>query len=284
MDYLDLLRILLTRYRLRRLDAIHFVTPSSLFFRPAVRAKRYIVSSVDSTGKSRGYLFRSALNKGFHVDNLSRAIADEILNEGISDADHLHVTPCSFTNIEAARVGDKKPVVVFSGRFVPGKGLELLLKALPQLFNKCPQVKVEILGQGPLEKEINQYLKGRSWSNNVRVAFEDEPFDVLKHSIIFLSLQDLENYPSQSLLEAMVCGNAVVATDVGMTRDIVDEKVGILIQPQAESLVQAIEKMLSDFDQTVRMGQNARQRVLEKHTVEKFARYLENIYVEDDHG
>jgi glycosyltransferase involved in cell wall biosynthesis len=70
-------------------------------------------------------------------------------------------------------------------------------------------------------------------------------------------LQHFNNYPSQSLLEAMACGNAVVATNVGETHRLVDETVGLLIEPEAPALAEALNRLLDSPD-LPRMQQAAR--------------------------
>jgi glycosyltransferase involved in cell wall biosynthesis len=78
----------------------------------------------------------------------------------------------------------------------------------------------------------------------------------------------------------MAAGNAVIATDVGETRKIVDEEVGVLFDPQTpENLAQAMTRLVSDDALRDRLASNARDRILEEHTVERFAAYMEGLWV-----
>jgi glycosyltransferase involved in cell wall biosynthesis len=114
-------------------------------------------------------------------------------------------------------------------------------------------------------------------TDHVTIRFEPRPTRILNRSSIFVSLQILENYPSQSLLEAMACGNAVVATDIGETWRLVDEKNGIRIPSSPEALADAIVNLLDD-PHLSRKQQASRQRVLSEHTPERFFRHITHVY------
>jgi glycosyltransferase involved in cell wall biosynthesis len=90
-------------------------------------------------------------------------------------------------------------------------------------------------------------------------------------------LQVLENYPSQSLLEAMACGNAVVATDVGETWRLVDDENGIRAPPRPDAIADAIVELLTNPD-LPQLAFASRQRVLEEHTPGRFYDYITRVY------
>ena len=75
-----------------------------------------------------------------------------------------------------------------------------------------------------------------------------DPSIYLMKSKIFISIQSDNNYPSQSLLEAMASENAIVASDVGETRRIVTDKEGILIPLSAKKIVEALKFLFNHSD------------------------------------
>jgi glycosyltransferase involved in cell wall biosynthesis len=107
--------------------------------------------------------------------------------------------------------------------------------------------------------------------------FEAHPEAVLAKALVFATLQR-ENYPSQALLEAMACGCAIVATDTGQTRRLVDDSVGRLAPVQPEAVAQAIAELLDHPDRAEAMGRAARQRVLAQHTVAAYADFVTGLY------
>ena len=90
---------------------------------------------------------------------------------------------------------------------------------------------------------------------------------------VFVSIQTTNNYPSQSVLEAMGCGNAIIATDVGDTRMFINENNGILINLEVSKLVNAIETLYLNKDLREQLGIYAYSYVRENHSIEKMAEY-----------
>ena len=67
---------------------------------------------------------------------------------------------------------------------------------------------------------------------------------------------------STVVLEAMFCGAAVIATDVGGIREQLDENTGVIVPPRdSAALVHAIGALLADRDRRCRLGQAARLKV-----------------------
>ena len=279
IDYIALAALLLTRFRKRRFHAVHFVTYSSLFFRRLLKAKIKVASFVYASKKlvcPRSFL--RALSEDFHVDNLSPQLKNNVLSSGLTDASRQHVAPCSFIDYGITKVGEKRPIAMFIGRFIPEHGVELLTEALPAMLEKCHNLSVSIVGYGPMEGFIRKVIEEEGLTKRVWLGFHEEPLTLLRQSTIFMSLKLFENYPSQSLLEAMASANAVVATDVGLTRKLVDDEVGILIRPNKNELVKAVCRLYRDPDKAMALGRCARERVLKEHTVERYMEYLEKIY------
>jgi glycosyltransferase involved in cell wall biosynthesis len=91
---------------------------------------------------------------------------------------------------------------------------------------------------------------------------------------VYVSLQDTENYPSQSLLEAMACGCAVVATDVGLTRHLLDESCALLVPRDPVALADALAYLLEKEPMRGSLGRNAQRIATSTHTIERFAAYF----------
>lgn len=233
----------------------------------APHSTRLTLSMVDSTYDRTSTRFSrslAALNLSRYdgVDCLSAGPRDYILNYFPHfNKEKLHVAPCSFSDYSSAAPQDCRDIdLVMMARFVTGKGYELLMQDVG-FFDKY---ELHCYGSGPLRVEI-----GRA-----HVGFASSPYQVLGRSKIFLSLQQNENYPSQALLEAMASGCAIIATDVGETRRILDESCAVLIPFCLDSLKSAIEKLLNDDDLRCRMGHAARSRALQHHTIERYSKYF----------
>lgn len=220
---------------------------------------------------------RFAMARSQVVEALSEPIRLDLLQRGLPTA-KIFVAPCSFTDLTLCKpIWPKERWVVFLGRFVEIKRPLLLLEAIPKVLAHHPDVHFYFLGEGNLQPQMEARLQALGISAAVTMRFEPQPTQVLNRSSIFVSLQTEENYPSQSLLEAMACGNAIVATDVGETWRLVDPSNGICVQPDETSVTAALLILLADPALQERQTRS-RQRVLTDYTPERFLAYMQAVY------
>lgn len=198
------------------------------------------------------------------------------------------VTPCSFTNTEKFKpAAQKKNVIVFAGRLIEEKNPLLLVKALNLLqridANALLGWEIVFLGAGSLEKELRKQIVQNDLTSLVRIEQTHCTSSYLREARIFVSLQRTENYPSQALLEAMSAGCAVIATDVGETRRLVDERTGLLIENDNPiALANALRELMNDPQRCQSLGEAARARVLAEHSLARFADYVLSLWNETD--
>ncbi len=224
--------------------------------------------------------FNYALEKSDYIDFLSPFILNGIRDRGIKVRDEaVSITPCSFTDYSKCRIGDKSVFsVAFSGRLEKDKNPVLFLESALILAKKYPDILFHIMGEGRLTSVIEDKLKEAGFPNIRFHGFHPQPTDILADTSVFVSIQTTNNYPSQSVLEAMGCGNAIIASDVGDTRMFVNEDNGVLIQLNKNELVNAIEGLYLDRDHCRKLGEYAYKYVRENHTVEKMAEYYVDLF------
>lgn len=192
------------------------------------------------------------------------------------------VSPCSFTDIEKfIRKKEKEKIIVFAGRLIPEKNPLLLIDALTKID---PAVldswHIVIAGDGPLKTKILAESEKPPLKGKVTIATYPDMSELFCRSSIFVSLQETENYPSQSLIEAMVSQNAVVATDVGETsRLVADHKTGLLISPDPDALNEALSFLINHDVQRETLGSEAKNFILSHHRIEIFADYLKTFWL-----
>lgn len=235
------------------------------------RDKRILGVSLGATAKRYG------MQRCHMIDALSLSIRDDLIARDI-DGGKIQIAPCSFTDLSLCQPDlQKKKWVVFLGHFVDIKNPLLLAQAVPKVLAQDPDVHFYFLGEGYLQSQLELLVQELKVASYVTIRFEPYPTRILNQSSIFVSLQAEENYPSQSLLEAMACGNAIVATDVGETWRLVDEANGFRIPPTPDAVADAIVGLLKDPLLTQR-GFVSRQRVLSEHTPERFFAYISTLY------
>jgi glycosyltransferase involved in cell wall biosynthesis len=150
--------------------------------------------------------------------------------------------------------------VLFLGRLTDFKDPITAVRALKLVTKTMPEVMLRIVGGGPLARKVQFTVHELGLEKNVAILGErTETRNFYQDSAIFLATSSVENYLSNSLLEAMASGLAVIATDVGETRNLIKSgENGILIPPkEPRALASAILSLLSNQSLYNDLSQNA---------------------------
>ena len=85
---------------------------------------------------------------------------------------------------------------------------------------------------------------------------------------------------SLSLLEAMACGLACIATDVGADGEVLADGAGVILSTQGVTTqLKTLLPLFKDQPELAKlMGQKARQRVLERYTLSRNITHLQHMY------
>jgi glycosyltransferase involved in cell wall biosynthesis len=163
----------------------------------------------------------------------------------IADHHFLPLDEFSFKN----DLQERAPVVGYIGRFSAEKGILNFVEALPKTLEKRPDVRVQIIGDGPLEDEIRalvdrEHLRGKvtleGW-----IPHAELPSYLAKMKLLVLPSYT-EGLPGV-VLEAMACGTPVLATPVGAVPCVIkDKETGFLIRDNSpEGIAKDISESLS---------------------------------------
>jgi glycosyltransferase involved in cell wall biosynthesis len=137
---------------------------------------------------------------------------------------------------------DPKRDVVFVGDYVARKRPDLILKTV----QANPKLTFTLLGRNWRSSLELKALKGCSNFNFQDFQFSKYPENLREHKV-FCTLSDIEGGPVP-LLESLISGLAVVATDTGTARDLIpiaDKSNIIPIDPDTNQITQAIHDALS---------------------------------------
>ncbi|MFH1478211.1 MAG: glycosyltransferase family 4 protein [Candidatus Omnitrophota bacterium] len=161
-----------------------------------------------------------------------------------------------------------------------GKGHKCILTAARNIVNKVPNVKFMFVGEGYLMEELKRMAQELDLEDHV--VFTGFRSDIPEITGIFdiALLISLFEGLGRVLLEAMVLGKPVIATNVGGIVDVVDDgKTGILISPgDTAGLERAIIKLLEDKELRVRMGEEGRKKIGDKFSSYVMVKQIEKLY------
>ncbi|WP_019508057.1 glycosyltransferase family 4 protein [Pleurocapsa sp. PCC 7319] len=170
---------------------------------------------------------------------------------------------------------------VYQGRIATEKNIEALLKAwkLADMGDNCQLLMV---GDGPIRSSLQpSYGKEHNIIWLGFVADEQQRIDILRAADVFI-LPSLVEGLSISLLEAMSCGVACLATDAGADGEVLADGAGVVLDTQG--VTAQLKILLPLFrnhpEMTNLLGNKARQRVLEKYTLHHNITKLERLYLE----
>ena len=122
------------------------------------------------------------------------------------------------------------------GRLSPEKGHEKLIYAFHEAFETDPNVKLYIVGEGPLRNRIASVINKLNLSQNVFLVGQlENPFALVQQCDCFVLSS---NYEGQGLvlLEAMIIGKPIIATDVTGVRSVLKGGYGKLVENSQEAL------------------------------------------------
>lgn len=169
----------------------------------------------------------------------------------------------SFKQISRHKQGKEDIRICFVGRITKRKGLIYLIRAVEMLRKRNYQVSLEIVGDGPQRKTLEEYVrkKGLSYIRFLGNLSHKEKLERLSMCDIFC-MPSLHEAFGIAILEAMAARKPVVASNVGGIPEVVlDGVTGFLVPPcDIISIAEAIEKLVIDEELRLKMGMNAYRR------------------------
>jgi len=151
--------------------------------------------------------------------------------------------------------------ILFAGRLIDGKGVIDLLKAVEKI--KSLNWVLLIVGDGSQKEILMEQANKLKISDNVVFLGQMKRPDLLR----ILNIVDIVVNPSYTeglptvIVEAAKCGRAIIATDVGGTREIIENnKSGILIKPkEIQLLSEKMEMLIKNSDLRKKLGEAAKE-------------------------
>lgn len=187
----------------------------------------------------------------------------------------------NFTDIDRFRpVGTRERLVLFAARLHPEKGALQFLEAMAIVHRQAPDVRFAMYGRGEEDAEVAASIARLDLGHVTERGFTADMAPVFARAAVFVSCQKHENLGSSSLLEAMASGAAIVATDVGSTREIVDEAVGARVAPNVDAIAGAVLDLLADPARRDACGVAARRRVVDRYSAGPYLAKLLPVYEE----
>jgi glycosyltransferase involved in cell wall biosynthesis len=167
------------------------------------------------------------------------------------------------------RADSVRAVVV--ARLSEQKGHRVLIEALKRLEETVrSRLEVVLVGDGPERGALERAAReGGVQASLVFAGHQDDVYPWLVGSDVALLPSLWEGFPLV-ILEAFECARPVIATRVAGVPEIVDESVGLLVEPgDAEGLAAALAATVERRDRLPELGATAYRRVRERFSLER---------------
>ena len=171
------------------------------------------------------------------------------------------------------------------GRLGPQKRMRELVELWAELLSEervKPGIRLVIVGKGPEEKKLKEAVAQLEVGQSVTLAGpKDDLLPYYRAADVFV-LFSLTGGMSNSMLEAMACGVAVMAARGGGAGDAVTEgESGCLFDPlNPGEIKQCLRRFIADRNLALRLGEKARATAVEKYSMARVADEIMKIYEE----
>jgi glycosyltransferase involved in cell wall biosynthesis len=172
------------------------------------------------------------------------------------------------------------PIIGNVAALVPHKGHRHLIEAAALVVRQEPDARFVIAGEGDLRPALERQIKDHHLEKHVLLAgFRPDILSIHKAFDLFVMASITEGLGT-SLLDAMACGKAVVATSAGgIPEVVVDGETGLLVPPRDhEAMARAIVMLLKDPDRRQRMGDAGLARARQRFSAERMVQETLRIY------
>lgn len=159
-------------------------------------------------------------------------------------------------------LGRDGPVIGALTLLRPGKGLETLIAAVPQVLASHPGARVAIAGEGPDLPKLRAQAAALGVAEAIHFLGPSErPLELLRAMDVFVHPSWAESFP-YVILEAMSLALPIVASDVGgISEALIDGSSGLLVRARDEqALARSLVGLLEDPARGRRLGAQARHR------------------------
>ncbi len=233
------------------------------------KSRKQFFSEVDQVIAVSDYIYQQALKNGCPEDKLVK-----------------HSIGIDLEKFTQQKQESEKPEILFVGRLVEKKGCTYLLQAMSFLKNKYPELKLTIVGDGPLRHTLKAQVENGQL--NVEFVGIESPEKIrqrLAKTWMFVAPSiTAESGDAEGLgmvfLEAQALKTPVISFASGGVVEAVEDGVTGLLKSEkdVQGLVESIEYFLENQQLRQEFGDNGRKRVETLFDIRKQCLLLEDIY------
>ena len=201
---------------------------------------------------------RHAYKIGVRGENSMRRLVSKHISP-----ENIEIIPNVFEPCALIPGSFKKPAydLIYVGGVESVKCIDILLESISCLRREYPEIRLALLGDGPLRGTLQTLVVKVDIEKNVNFLGRVNPELVnphLRNGRIFIMTSREEGLP-MAMIEALSCGLPVVMPDVGDVTTVArhGENALIVSEPTPEKFAEAVSKLLNDVELYARLRQGA---------------------------
>ncbi len=198
-------------------------------------------------------------NMGNYNVAVSEFTQQRLINHLKIDPEKTIMIPNGVTVSRFVNSGNKvRGRIIYAGRIVPHKHVELLVEAFREVKNKIPEAELHIIGSGICLESI------RSQAADIKDCFvhgflpEDQMIELLKSSWLFVLPSEREG-SGIAAMEAMATGAPFVTVDYpnNAAKELCQFNCGLVVEPQGSAIASAIIQLYNNEALWKELSENA---------------------------
>jgi glycosyltransferase involved in cell wall biosynthesis len=295
------LKLIKEDFDIAEVDHIPFFPLFSLKIVCFLKKKKIIATWHEAWGKDywQEYLGWRGIF-GYMIEKISVSIPNEIISVSEYTTDKLkNSLKCrkniytipngnDYEKIQKIIPAQKKSDVIFAGRLLSNKNVDVLIKSIQLVKERKPEIKCLIVGDGPEKKNMEILAQKLNMENNINflgfLGNHDDVYAIMKSSKVFVLPSTREGF-GIVVIEANACGLPVITVDHrdNAAKDLIEEgKNGFICQLDNENIAKIIVMILeNNLDQKMK---NSCMDIAKKYSWDKSIDKIEKVYLKWTNG
>jgi phosphatidylinositol alpha-mannosyltransferase len=268
-----------------RFDVLHLHEPMTptICLTTLIRARCPLVATFHASG-NLGWMKYGGPLWGFMIDRIDHRIA---VSERAKESQHrwlsgdYEVIPNGVLVPPSAPAGGREQRIVFAGRQEPRKGLQVLLRAWPDIRRRTV-LRLTVAGADPLAVRLllSRLHVPDDGIDVVGFLSQDELTETLLAAKALVAPSIGQESFGMVLTRAFACALPAVASDIPGYREVLTPEAAVQVAPNdADALADAVCGLVADESRRERMGEAARTLAVERYAWPAIAKRLEEVYM-----
>lgn len=173
------------------------------------------------------------------------------------------------------------PCIVYAGTLETYQGIDLLIQAFAKVISNQSKARLLVIG-GSSEQVVKYSDMACQLGLNGQVMFTgrlspDAARSLSRLATVLVSPRCHGTNTPLKIYEQLASGLPLVATNIYSHTQVLDERVAVLVEPEAKSLAKGIIEVLNKKDKATMLGQNARKLYIEKYSRSAYEKKMKDL-------